>query len=499
MFRLLVAALLLTGPSWADEVAGTQLTGQARKYKPLISFRPGAMKLQAPLLANLTYEKVSAFDVDPQGTEFAPDPTLDTQLRAGLVFDTANSMSPIFLRLEASYLYEAPLSGGISDDFEAVDPPTRGEAEGVLERAYGRLTVGPFLTLAGGYMLSHWGLGLLANDGLHGWSPKSAAFSNPGGGDRVLRTFAATGPWTGADLFVVFGYDWVQGDDALLEGDEAQQFVASAVLGFNKSRSLGAYVAFREQEAEDGQRTEVIAADVYGKWRNRVGKLRYTTEAEVALITGETELAPTTDFETHDVLQLGAAVRAHFDLGSYGAVLDYLFASGDQNYDDKTQNAFKPDPNYEVGLLLYRHVLSATTARAPIRASDPDLVGYASEDLERFPTRGSASNTHAIFPRAWVHPMDGLEVYGGPLFALGDVAVADPRNSRLAGGEPRNAFDESGDGYLGTELDLGVRYDALLWGTNLMFGLEGAVFFPGAALEGLDRVFGARAMLEYRL
>ena len=46
------------------------------------------------------------------------------------------------------------------------------------------------------------------------------------------------------------------------------------------------------------------------------------------------------------------------------------------------QNAFRMDPNFEVGLLLFRHVLAAQTGRAPVTAGDPTLVGvrFAAEN-----------------------------------------------------------------------------------------------------------------------
>ena len=75
---------------------------------------------------------------------------------------------------------------------------------------------------------------------------------------------------------------------------------------------------------------------------------------------------------------------------------DFIYASGDQNFDDHQQNAIKIDPNFESGLLLFRHVLAAQTARGPITAGDPNLVGSPSENLDRFPTRRSISNTYSL-------------------------------------------------------------------------------------------------------
>lgn len=509
MRLLILAAALVAAPAFAQADADTTaeasvLVGESTRYHPIIRFRPKSMLVEVPLSAHMRYESVSGYAVDAIDAQQAPDPAISTKLAAGLTLSTANAWSPIFIDAVVDYNILVGQASGGDSDLDAVDAPLTGDTDSHFEKAYGRLTVGPFLTVTGGLMTSYWGLGLLANDGDHGWEPGSARFADPLEGDRVLRTLVASGPWTHSDLFFAFGHDWVQEDDVLLEGDEATQFIASATLGFRQKRSLGAYVAIRSQEADDGQKTDVVAYDLYGKWENRVGSMRYTTEFEAALITGTTELAPTHDFVTHDLLQLGVAARVAVDWSNVGAVLDYLYSSGDQNFDDDTQNAFKPDPNFEMGLLLFRHVMAATTARAPVRASDPDLVGQPNEDLDRFPTRGSASNTHAFFPRGWYRPIDGLEIYGGPLFAFTDVPLADPRNSRLAGGQPRNAYDGDGGGYLGTELDVGIRYRTLVGGTQLTVGVEGGMLFPGSAYtEGdttsLDTVSGGRAMLTYQL
>ena len=82
--------------------------------------------------------------------------------------------------------------------------------------------------------------------------------------------------------------------------------------------------------------------------------------------------------------------------------------------------------------------------------------------------------------------------------------MADPRNTRLAGGQPRNAYDQDGSAYLGTELDAGLRYRLLLHGAQLTVGVEGGVRIPGGAYAGpegedLGNVFGGRAMLHARL
>lgn len=515
--QLRIGALVATGtialsaaPALADDGLSAevqQVAGKSKKYRPLGHLRVAGIKIQTPLSAALSVRNASAVPVDPTGTEFDPDRALDVQLRVGAIVDTELSYAPIVFKGEFEMdVLTGVVDGGASDDGTFVDAPWTDDAETQLRKGYGRLSLGPFLTVGGGFMTSHWGLGLLANDGAHGWTPGSAYFGDPRGGDRVLRGFVASGPWTNADLFFVVAYDVVQADDIMTDdGDEATQIVASVSAGHNKARTVGAYVVRRNQIAADDQETNITAVDVYGRWTHKLSdRVRYTAELETALIAGTTELGPTTDFETHDVLQFGLAGRLGVDAGDFGMVLDTTWTTGDRNFDDDTQNAFKADPNFEQGLVAFRHVVAAQTARAPVRAADPDLVGLPNEDLDRLPSRGSVTNAVTFFPRAWVRPADGLEVYGGPLFMFAEVEPADARNSRLGGGTPRTALDGVPGDYLGTEFDLGLRYTTLFGGTELMLGLEGGVFQPGDAFNALDGTaqdasYGGRAMIRYRL
>ena len=359
-------------------------------------------------------------------------------------------------------------------------------------------------------MTSHWGLGLLANDGAHGWSPGSAYFGDPRGGDRVQRIMVSTGPWTRGNLVLLGAYDKALGDDILLNDDEARQVVVAAIYGFRKRTQIGAYAVMRTQdnipagspdEPERAKQTRVSVYDVYAKSQWKLTEsLKLFAELEAIFIQGETDLAPTPENPTNEVLQAALAARVQLKGRRAGGVLDFIYASGDQNFDDGSQNAFKADPNYELGLLLFRNVLAAQTGRAPVTAGDPNLVGVPAEDLDRFPTRGSVSKPIALFPRAWLRLSDGVELYGGPLLAWGEVPLADPRNTRFNGGYPVNLLGGEGSQYLGTELDLGLRSTFGLWeGLTVQLGAEGGVFFPGGAFTQADGstmapVYGGRLM-----
>lgn len=499
---LAVAPAAGSAATTADEApAPLHKVGEHAQPRARLTFRPWATKLTAPISMSLGGEAVGAFPVDAEGTRYAPDPAMDAEVRAGASFSTADALS--MLSVEANYehdLHTGWMMGG-TERFDGVAPPFTAGTENQLRKAYGRVGFGPFITLTGGYMTSHWGLGLLANDGAHGFEPGSARFAKPRGGDRVLRGAVATGPWTGGKVLLQVAYDQVQGDDVLLYDDEATQLVAALIVGYGAPRTLGLYGARRHQKTDDGRTTDVTAIDAYGRWTQALGTLKLTGEFEAAYLTGDTELSPTPEHVRHDLRQFGAVGRVGLDAGCFGGVLDVLYASGDQNQDDAEVNAFKADPNFEMGLFLYRHVLAAMSSRAPVRAADPELVGRPAPDLDRLPTRGSVTNTLAFFPRAYWRPVDGLEVFGGPLLALSAAQLADPRNTRLAGGDPHNAFDAEPGRYLGTELDAGVRYSLLFDGMVVSAGLEGGVLLPGGAFVDADgndmaSVAGGRSTLR---
>ena len=500
-----ITLALAHSTAWADEEKASLETGD----------EAGSMGiLEITLIADLvaTLEKSQSYPIDRYGHEFAEALDLDTVGRVGFgAMMRTNWKLPLVLSTEV----EADVvSGGwlnLPTDSERANEgtsmPFPDDVESQMRKGYGVFSVGPFLHVGGGLNTSKWGLGLLANDGAQRWEPGSAAFVDPRGGDIVERYFVATGPFPKAPFSLAAFYDRDVDDDALSAGDKATQFGAAAKLGKEDGLGAGVYIVAREQEAIDGDKTDVAAMDLTARVPidfDKEGTQTLVLEGEIAYVHGRTTLAPSFDYQTHEVKQLGAVARATFDAGGWGVVFDFLYASGDRNLDDHSQNGFKADRNMEMGLLLFKHVLRAQTGRASITAGDLKLVGVPAEDLDRFATQGSMTNTLSFFPRGYWAPIDGLEVYGGPLLALAEVDVVDPLNTRVEGGAPRNALGGAPSPLLGVELDLGVRFRQEFWLTALTAGLEGAVFFPGGGLSGptgdeLGPLFGGRFIVEYRL
>ena len=498
-----ITALLLGWPALATE-PGNVHVGTDRDYSPLATVEPGGTLIQASFLLGTRLEHTSSFLVDKDGAKFDSPFTANVLGRVGLTFNSRRSMAPVGLGLD---LEVDAISGIVTDApvLDGVGVPNTGGFDHTIRKAGLRFSVGPYFHILGGYMMSDWGLGLIANGGERGWEPGNALFHDARGGDNVIRVAVASGPTTPAGLFVALAYDWVQRDDSVLDGDKANNITGLVSVGRGGPYQGGLYVAYRNQESEGGATLNALAIDAAIDLKfDLTQSVKLRVEGELAYLIGKTTLAPTTDFPEHDIQQLGAALRVGVDAGSAGGVLDFLYASGDQNFDDAAQNGFKADSNYQLGFLAYRYVMAAQTARAPHTASNLELVGRPAEDLDRFPTRGSMTNTISIYPRAWYRPIDGIEIYAGPLIALSEVPITDPLNTRIAGGDARNALDGKPGNYIGTEIDVGLRYTGLFYGTQLQVGLEYGVFLPGSAFQNKagetpEPVHGARFMLEYKL
>jgi hypothetical protein len=499
-----VAATLVASGAAAQPAPATGGPG----YRPLARFDVEGVHVELPVSLRSRIESVEDFPVDRYGTQSDNEFVWSPEARIGATISGRVSQMPVGYHLE----YEHDLATGTTvgePDYDGERLPNGELSHAELRKAFLRLDLGEHFVAAGGYMMSHWGLGMVSNDGAHGWTPGSAYFGDPRSGDRVLRGYFGTQPLSDYGLVFRVAGDQVIDDDSLLDGDDAWQVIFSARAGVGQSKYGGVYIVYRNQDGEADSTSQrgfdALVVDIAGGMDHDLGEAgTFRLQGEVAFISGDTSFGPTPEMPKHDLLQIGAVVRAALDRDDHGVIAEFLVATGDQNFDDDEQNAFRMDPNFEAGLLLFRHVIAAQTGRAPVTAGDPTIVGRPVPDLDRIPTGGSVSNTFAFFPRAWWRPLQQLEVYGGPLFAWSDVKYADPFNTRVeGGGHPRNALAGDPTGFYGAELDLGARWRTLLFDTELTLGLEGGMLLPGGAFDDIDgapmdEIFGGRMMVDYR-
>jgi hypothetical protein len=356
-----------------------------------------------------------------------------------------------------------------------------------------------------GHMTNDWGLGILANSG-----ERSLEFDDARLGDLVERIAFGTSP--AKNLFAAVAVDLVYRDSnaSLVDGDLGMNAVATIFLRTPEC-FVGFFGTFRHQRDRDGDRVDVGALDVSGLFRRGVGDFDVTVGFEALVLVGTTSrLRPDATPQGVDVLAAGGVVRGGIEHRPrrLGLTLELGLASGDNDRGDGTSRALTFHPDYRVGMVLFPEVLAGMSARSSDRLGDPSRVGVPPAGTENLPTNGSVTNAFYLWPRIHWHPLEGLTVRAGLLYARALADVIDPFLSFRAGGVNRNFFDGRADKRdLGIELQLGVRYTRpLVGGLQLHLGLEWGHFVPGDAFEDavgfrlvdIDRVIG-RVMLEWRL
>jgi hypothetical protein len=369
-----------------------------------------------------------------------------------------------------------------------------------------------------GQQTSHWGLGILANDGDH-----KQMFGDTLRGALVERLLYATTP-LGVDtpLLIALAGDLVFEDNTadLLgnspeqpEGDIAAQGVL-AVAYRTDFADIGLYGVFRHQERElvavlqsYEESLDVGVFDIAGKLRGEVpGTDAYAyIQAEAAAIFGRTSYLrsnyvtrtdPAAPIEDESVLSFGTAAILGFAhtradekerWGDLVHELEFGYATGDADPFDGETHRFTMDTNHNVGLVLFDHVLQWKTARSATIAQDPRIVNRPNPGLQFLPSNGGVFGATYLNPRFLFRPIRAIDVKLGFLFAQATSDVVDPYQAgalgtyaNYDGGNPKNRD-------LGVEIDVG--FDAripLERMVTLEVGAEGGVLFPGAAFDDAD-------------
>jgi hypothetical protein len=294
-------------------------------------------------------------------------------------------------------------------------------------------------------------------------------------------------------VFLILAYDRLVTDAVRVFGDDVHQTIASVRLHqpehrFGKDAILAGFWVHRF-DAQYGTRVHSFGL----RAQSRFSKLYAGLDAAVNLGT-TSELSEAYRAVTNDpvvaqpVRQLGMRAAARWDERLWSAYLELDFASGDgdpQARTPLTQFVFAEDAN--VGLLLFEHVLAFQTARAA--AAGVEILrrlGASSYPVEAVATRGAFTNAFAIFPQFDFRPHPTVLLRGGVLMAWAPSPVVDPLASLQArdggtidddlvnfvGGKPAQ--------YYGTELCGRAQWR---FAEHFAADLEGAVLFPGEALE----------------
>lgn len=369
-----------------------------------------------------------------------------------------------------------------------------------VRRIYGEVVL-PVGLLRIGRQPSVEGMSLLVADG----DGRTNRFGYNNAGDTSDRVLFATKPLealkpkeerdttTERGLFFAAFYDRTASTEIRRFGDDLQ--------------SVGTFLRYRLPDAV--RRTNFELQGVYAhRWeRNFDTNINIITARAVAkvdklsagvegvTILGRTrEVSDALSLINNDpivrqrVRQFGARAVARWDEPTWTAYLEFDYAGSDRNPNPGStlsQIYFAEDAN--VGLLMFERVLAFESARSA--AAGVELlkrIGAKTFPAERVDSEGSFTNAVAIFPQFDFKPMDTLLLRGGVLAAWAPSGLVDPMQSLLQrdgveveddlvnfhGGRPGNFY--------GVELDGRVRWTYM---EHFLFDLEGAVLFPGDALQ----------------
>jgi hypothetical protein len=434
--------------------------------------------------------------LNPDGLVLGQGPTLDVRIRTGFALEVDR------LRLSTQWdLVAAPVVGdpwdipGTEDRRHRESTLATGGPLGAAPReAALAFAVPQGFAFSGGLQTSHWGLGVLANDGAH-----ETLFGRVDRGDRMLRVRGTFLPWTKSGtampLFVTLAADQVVEDDLARWGEQRAWQVIGSVLWADPKQRLGAYVVYRHQ-TEPGvapRPTRAAVADVYGDWSLEAssgwsGRVAF----EAVGLFGTTQLVlPAYQRQTR-VLSGGGALET--ELHNPSDVLNLHLragattATGDP--DQGTLSDFAMDSNYNVGLVLFDEVSGALEAATWAALIDEGNLGQPPFGAELQVSEGAVRRAAYLQPAVVVRPAPPLDLRLGMVAAWSTGPVAWPFTTSRAGGEPRNQLDQptAGRHYLGTEIDwavgLGRMGGTASWKVHPRLTVEGGHAFVGPAWGG---------------
>lgn len=292
-------------------------------------------------------------------------------------------------------------------------------------------------------------------------------------------------------LFLILTYDKLVQDEPQKFKDDAQEFNTAIRWLVPKHKQLKDVEA-RFTHTHRWDRLYGTVIDAFGG--RLMGKLGdFSAGIDAAVITGATRevseafrLINNDPVTSQTIRQLGARAVVRYDRPLFTAYLEADYASGDSTPKPRsnlTQYKFAEDTN--VGLLLFEHVLAYQTARTAAAATALfQSLGSPTIPVDAIATRGSFTNAFALFPQFDLKPIKNLTFRGGVLLAWAPSAVNDPiASQQRKDGQLENFVGGAPNRFYGTELDGRIQWRFV---EHFAFDLEGAILFPGSALQNID-------------
>ena len=443
---------------------------------------------------------LSDFAVDGEGTMIGQDKVLDQRLRFGLGLSGNN-----FKFAVEWDLFSGQIAGDLWDIPGTIDARHRQKfaaitADGFVPRRAAALFSGTWATVEVGLVTSHWGLGMVSNDGAH-----DPFFGRNDFGDRVVRLrgtfkplYARKSPHPARDgLMLTVGADWVIDDDAasFSEHQLAFQGLASVLYADASGKRLGLYSVYRMQrELVDERDTHVLVVDAYGDLPLRLWDTGWSARLalEAAAIVGTTDRSLSYgERERLGIAQAGITGIA--SLRAPGEKLQFHlrggWASGDGRPDDGVTHDFTFDRDFDTGMVLFDQLQGGVAAANHVLLSDPEHGGAPPDGVDAVATEGAFRRGLFVQPIVQVSPLSWIDAKVGVLVGVASTPVRHSFYSFRSGGTPRNHHDEEPQGsMLGAELNWALRIGgALPFGGEMAPRLEALVqgghLFIGDALR----------------
>lgn len=456
--------------------------------------------------ARLRATSLSSFALDTSGTPNAQKKLVESRLRVGGVGRPLDWLD-VALELDAvsgiAFGDTTPLGTRLDDQvlrYRQDEKLSLGVVD--LRQAFVAVTL-PFGQLRMGRMATSWGTGMVGNSGAG-----EADFGDRRFGDIAHRIAFGTRPLSqtsGAPELVreltVFATvdaiwrdenaDWSRGDRAYAGALGARTETRDGAAGV-----LGTYRTQRDRGdpfRPDHQDTYVHAGAVDGYGRLVVARIddarTVQIEAEAAMIRGTTSRPYLDENRAGATIRsFGAVARAQYDDTSARLRVraEVGYASGDDDPHDDVVRTFTFDPDYKVGLVLFEQVLPRLQLRSNDRLGDPGLLATPPSATRFLVSQGSVTNAMYVNPVVRFRPWAPLDLRLGYLGARSAGDLIDPYNSAKIGGYNATYGGKApGSRALGHELDGSVKLTLPVPIVRLRIGVEGAVFFAGAALDGV--------------
>lgn len=442
---------------------------------------------------NATYRP--GFAVDFEGRALDEGWTFDNRLRTG--FDIEQQSWSLVINGDLFHGQFAGTPWNLSGQEHRYHPERIGVTSAnnfALRNAHLKTKIGP-IGLLTGVVTSHWGLGLVSNDGAH-----EQEFGRSDYGDRMLRTAIYTKV---SNAIVTVAGDVVLEDDIGGDSDDfrAYQALTSVRVPFSKTNQVGLLGLYRHQtDVFTKQTLEGFFVDAYGTLEHTIGETTVSAQAEVAYLHGETNrITNRNNPDGLAVRALGSAFRLkaeHSKMGSLG--INGGFASGDSDPSDDMYSTFTFDRDHNAGSFLFDVHQAAREIAEHNLLTDPEHAGTPPDGVDSLVSEGAIRQSMYIQPHLQYTITPNAHIRMGSVLAWSTTPIRGAFVSYRNGGVPLNHLGNSTQGYaLGTELNWRLT-GSLPFGDqkNITAYIEGAHLLPSANLSTEDTLSLLRIQSE---